>query len=94
MPGNSEYGNPKYLYHAENQESGDGYSDILIEIEDAGIGIVIEVKYARDGNLEAGCKEALRQIGQKQYEEILLEAGMEKILKYGIAFHFRNDFSG
>jgi hypothetical protein len=55
---------------------------------------VIEVKYARDGNLEAGCKEALRQIGQKQYEEILLEAGMEKILKYGIAFHFRNDFSG
>ena len=35
-----------------NRESGDGFSDILIRIEDEEIGIVIEVKYASDGDLE------------------------------------------
>lgn len=39
----------------------DGCSDIMIETNDD-TGIIIEVKYAHDGNLEAGCKEALRQI--------------------------------
>ena len=32
-------------YIRSNAESGDGYSDILVEIEEEGIGIVIEVKY-------------------------------------------------
>lgn len=32
-------------YIRSNAESGDGFSDILMEIEDEGIGIVIEVKY-------------------------------------------------
>lgn len=32
-------------YIRSNAESGDGFSDILIEIEEEGIGIVIEVKY-------------------------------------------------
>lgn len=68
-----------------NRESGDGYSDILIEIEDDEIGIVIEVKYAEDGNLEAECMEALAQIERKQYEEQLIDEGMETIRKYGIA---------
>lgn len=68
-----------------NRESGEGYSDILIEVEDEGMGIVIEVKYAGDGNLEAGCKAALKQIEQKRYEEFLYDEGMGEILKYGIA---------
>ena len=68
-----------------NRESGDGYSDILVEIEDEELGIIIEVKYAQDGDLEAGCADALRQIEQKSYEEVLQDDGMEKILKYGIA---------
>ena len=68
-----------------NREAGDGYSDILIEIEDEGTGIVIEVKYAENGNLEEACREALRQIEKKRYDEQLREEGMEKILKYGIA---------
>lgn len=67
-----------------NMESGTGYSDILVETEDE-IGIVIEVKYAEDGNLEAGCKEALEQIQDKEYESRLLEDGIEDIRKYGIA---------
>lgn len=68
-----------------NRESGDGYNDILVEIEDEELGIIMEVKYAQDGDLEAGCADALAQMEQKSYEEVLYQDGMEKILKYGIA---------
>lgn len=68
-----------------NAESGEGYSDILVEIEDLGIGIVIEIKYAGEGALEAGCKKALKQITDNQYEKALLDDGMQTVLKYGIA---------
>ena len=70
---------------SSNRESGDGYSDILVEIDREGIGIVIEMKYAEDGNLEAGCEKALEQIKKKRYEEALREEGTDHILKYGIA---------
>lgn len=72
---------------SSNKESGDGYSDILVEIFDEETGIVIEMKYAQDGNLEAGCREALEQIKKNRYEEILYEEGIEHILKYGIAYY-------
>ncbi len=49
------------------------------------IGIVIEVKYAVDGDLEAGCRKALAQIKEKGYEDRLAEDGMETIHRYGIA---------
>lgn len=70
---------------SSNKESGDGYSDILIELEDMESGIVVELKYAEDGNLEAGCREALQQIERNRYEESLQEEGIERILRYGIA---------
>lgn len=70
-----------------NAESGEGYSDIQIEIADEKIGIVIEVKYADDGNLENGCREALAQINGKNYADRLLQDGMTAVLKYGIACH-------
>lgn len=68
-----------------NRESGDGYSDILVEIEEEETGIVIEVKYSEDGDLEAGCQKALEQIEARKYEEYLRDEGMEHILKYGVA---------
>lgn len=68
-----------------NAESGDGYSDIQIEIWEKRIGIVIEVKYPDNGDLEAGCRQALAQIEDKAYETRLRQDGMETILKYGIA---------
>lgn len=68
-----------------NEESGEGYSDILIEIPESAMGIVIEVKYAEDDKLDEGCTEALDQIERKKYESRLLENGMKKIRKYGIA---------
>lgn len=68
-----------------NAESGDGYSDISIEIEDAEIGIIIELKYAENANFETACQEALQQIQQKNYKERLIEHGMKTIYCYGIA---------
>lgn len=68
-----------------NREAGDGYSDILLLMEDDETGVVIEVKYAENGNLEENCRKALQQIETNQYEEALREEGMKHILKYGIA---------
>ena len=68
-----------------NRESGDGFSDIMIQVGDSEVGIVIEVKYANDGNLEAECKKALKQIDDTGYAEALHQDGICKILKYAIA---------
>ena len=68
-----------------NAETGEGYSDISITTPDR-VGIVIELKYADDGNLEKACREAIRQIEEKKYAEGLKRWRTKKILKYGIAF--------
>ncbi len=68
-----------------NVESGDGFSDILVECEEKGIGIVIEVKYPDGRDLEEECKIALKQIERMGYETKLKQDGMERILRYGIA---------
>ena len=68
-----------------NAETGEGYSDISIQTPDR-TGIVIELKYAEDGNLEKACGEALGQIEEKKYAEGLKRRGMKKIIRYGIAF--------
>ena len=68
-----------------NAEAGEGYSDISIQTPDK-IGIIIELKYTDDGNLETACKEALEQIEEKKYAEGLKRRGMKKVIKYGIAF--------
>lgn len=72
-------------YITSNQESGDGYSDIMIEAEQARIGIIIEVKYAENiKTLDKACQKALKQIKEKNYDQ-KLEEGYETILNYGIA---------
>ena len=68
-----------------NAETGEGYSDISIQTPER-TAIVIELKYAEDGNLEAACSEALKQIEEKKYAEGLKRRGTKKIIKYGIAF--------
>jgi hypothetical protein len=70
---------------SSNKESGEGYSDILIEIEEEDIGIVIEVKYSEQDNLESDCKKALAQIENRNYQEWFQDMGVQTILKYGIA---------
>ena len=68
-----------------NRESGDGFGDILIRIEDEDVGLVIEVKYADDGNLQGECEKALQQIIDIRYTEALEQEGIHTIIKYGIA---------
>ena len=64
-----------------NRETGDGYSDIMIETEDSEMGIIIEIN---------ACEKALKQVEETKYEETLLENGVEKILKYGIACYMKH----
>jgi hypothetical protein len=68
-----------------NEESGEGYSDILVEVPESRTGVVIEMKYAENDKLEAACAEALDQIDEKQYNAHLQSDGMQTIVKYGIA---------
>ncbi len=70
---------------SSNREMGEGYADILAEPDTGDMGIIIEVKYAHDGNLDGACKEALKQIEYTKYEDDLEDDGVENILKYGIA---------
>ena len=63
--------NPDWLIKS-NRESGDGFSDILIEPENPDAGIVIEVKYAKEmKELDAACEAAMAQIKNKRYDEAL-----------------------
>ncbi len=70
---------------SSNREMGEGYADILVEPDTGDMGIIIEVKYAHDADLDAACREALRQIAYTRYEEDLADDGVGNILKYGIA---------
>ena len=70
---------------SSNREMGEGYADILAEPDTGDLGIIIEVKYAHDGDLDGACKEALKQIEYTRYEDDLADDGVENILKYGIA---------
>lgn len=68
-----------------NAETGEGYSDISVSTPER-MGIVIELKYANDGNLETACTEALKQIEKKKYAVGLRHHGMKEVIRYGIAF--------
>ena len=75
-----------------NKESGDGFSDILIEVneDDLRIGMVLELKYSKTENaLDKECDDALQQIEDKNYDQELREKGYTKILKYGITFYHK-----
>ena len=67
-----------------NREAGDGFSDIMIRMDEGNTGIIIEVKYAEE-NPEAACRRALEQIQEKGYAQGMRSEGIQTILKYGIA---------
>lgn len=79
------FGNMDKWKVRSNAESGEGYSDIGVEIEDKEIGILIELKYAENAAFDEGCQKALKQIKDKNYEETLIDDGMKTIYRYGIA---------
>lgn len=70
-----------------NAESGDGFSDILVEPENPDVGIIIEIKYTPSiAGLDKACEQALKQIKEKRYDERLQNDGRTELLAYGIAF--------
>ena len=68
-----------------NREAGDGFSDIQIAIDDEDVGIVIEIKYAQNGDCEAECRKVLKQIDANRYAENFYQDEVGTLLKYGIA---------
>ena len=68
---------------SSNAELGDGYADIFVSIGDYETAVLIEVKYAEDGDLEGACRRAVEQIKQKRYADELDE--YSHVLKYAIA---------
>ena len=75
---------------SSNRESGEGFSDIVIETGDAETGIVIEVKYTDEKkDLERDCRKALEQIRDKDYTQTLWQDGYKKTVQYGISFHLK-----
>ena len=75
---------------SSNRESGEGFSDIVIETGDSETGIVIEVKYTDEKkDLERDCRKALKQIRDKDYTQTLWQEGYKKMVQYGISFHLK-----
>lgn len=68
-----------------NVEPGTGYTDICLEIPMTKTGCILEVKYAENGQYEQACAEAMRQIEDNKYTQILKQEGIQTIHKYGIA---------
>ena len=78
--------NDEWVVKSE-QESGEGYPDILIKAVEKGVGCVFEIKYAENGNFDNACSEAMQQIKQKKYADILKQDGVETIYLYGMSFY-------
>lgn len=68
-----------------NRESGEGYADIIIKSTEKRVGVILEIKYAENENLDMYCNEALRQIEEKNYSRSLIDDGMDTLIKYGVA---------
>lgn len=73
-----------------NRENGSGRSDIVLKthtIRD-GRAIILELKAAKDfQQMDALCREALKQIEDRNYAAGLLAEGYQEIKKYGICFY-------
>ena len=81
LTGNADWG------VRSNVESGDGFADIIVKTDDPEAGIVIEIKYSKDyAGLEQACQDALTQIKDKHYDQILRNENRNSILIYGLAF--------
>lgn len=68
-----------------NREAGEGFGDIIVEIEGSSIGLILEIKYAENGDLEQSCENALKQISNKKYADIFYDEDLHTIRKYAIS---------
>ena len=77
-----------------NREAGNGRFDIqMMPLDQKLPGILVELKAGKDCSdeqLDALAQTALEQINDRSYEVDLNAMGVEKILKYGVAFSGKN----
>ncbi|RKI36630.1 hypothetical protein D7V86_20830 [bacterium D16-51] len=75
-----------------NLESGYGRYDItLIPYDEQQPAVILELKRAKKfTEMEKLCQEALQQIDEKNYADVLIDEGYPYILKYGICFCKKN----
>ena len=71
-----------------NKESGDGRYDVMLIPKDTKqLGLILEFKVAEEGDtLSEVAEQALRQIGERDYETELRQKNIRRILKVGLAF--------
>jgi hypothetical protein len=73
-----------------NTESGDGRCDLALYGGTGGDrkAIIFELKVAeKDGNLQAACETALKQLEAKKYAAKWVNYGYKHFIKYGLGFH-------
>lgn len=79
----------RYLV-TSNRESGLGRYDIQLMPRDTSMpGVLIELKSEKDcteKTLKELSKTALQQIRERKYDADMLAAGIQKVIKYGVAF--------
>jgi hypothetical protein len=73
-----------------NHESGNGFSDVIIQNENSKSAVILEFKRCENGDPATRynvCCAALSQIDAKQYDYDLKQRGYTRIFKYGVAFY-------
>lgn len=79
---------------SSNGESGDGRYDICLIPQQKNLpGIIIELKAEKrcsPTELKKLASDAIQQIEYRHYDTQLLQAGVTKIIKYGVAFSGKN----
>lgn len=74
-----------------NVEAGEGFADIIVELENPDTGISFELKYSRDASgLDKACEKAIEQINDRRYFEYLKNNGRNDMILYGMAFYKRD----
>ena len=73
---------------SSNKESGLGFADLILEVDNSNKGYVIEIKSVdKIAELDNACNRAIKQIYDKRYYDYLLDEDKTDVLLYGIAFY-------
>lgn len=71
-----------------NKETGDGYADLMVEMDDPNAAMILELKSVEKvSELQNACDRAIKQIHERRYDVYLRDEGRSDIWIYGIAFY-------
>ena len=71
-----------------NKETGDGYADLMVEMDDPNAAMILELKSVEKvSELQNACDRAIKQIHERRYDAYLRDEGRNDIWIYGIAFY-------